>query len=221
MLKAFWRSAHQSLLCSFRRPGDIAAPLIFFVIVTSLFVFGIGPDQDLLAKVAPGIIWVSALLATLLSLHRLFESDLADGTLEQLLLNAHPTVILVSGKIAAHWITAGLPLSLIAPLISLQFGKVEHSSLIFISMLLGTLSLSLVGAVGAALSLGARGGSLLLALIVMPLYIPILILGSGALSTAILGTDASAQLTLMGAFACGALALAPWATSAALRLAVE
>lgn len=222
MLQAFGLSLRMSLTCSMRRPVDILAPLAFFVMVTSLFPLGIGPDKPLLLRIAPGIIWVSALLASLLGLHRLYEPDLTDGSLEQMLLCPEPTILLIIGKIAAHWLSSGVTLAIISPVVALQYG-LEAASLgtLFLSLVLGTSVFSLIGAIGAALSLGARGGSVLMALILMPLYVPVLILGSGAVTASLAGTDPSAYLSLLGALTCATLALAPWATTVALRLSVE
>jgi len=205
-----------------RQPVDILAPLAFFIMVASLFPLGIGPDKSLLLRIAPGIIWVSALLASLLGLHRLYETDLGDGSLEQMLLCPGPTVLFVVGKIAAHWLLSGLTLALISPIVALQYG-LERASLwtLLLSLMLGTSIFSLIGSIGAALAVGGRGGSVLVALILMPLYVPVLILGSGALTATLTGADPSAHLSLLGALSCAMLALAPWATTAALRVSVE
>lgn len=222
MLRAFGYAVRRGLLCSLRQPVDIAAPLGFFLMVASLFPLGIGPDRELLLRVAPGIIWVSALLASLLALHRLFEPDLADGTLEQMLLSPEPVFVLVAGRIAAHWLTSGVTLTLVAPLVALQYGLGSGAlGVLVFGLLLGTFVFSLLGAVGAALALGGRGGSVLVALILMPLYIPTMILGSGALTATLTAMHPGPYLMLLGALACVALLAAPWATAAALRIAVE
>ncbi|QGZ40657.1 heme exporter protein B [Pseudoduganella flava] len=222
MLNAFGASVRLALLCAMRRRADMLAPLAFFVMVASLFPMGVGTDPDLLRKMAPGVIWVAALLASMLALHRMFEADRADGTLEQLMLAPEPPVVAVAGKIAAHWLTSGLPLALVAPLLALQYGlDVPSLGVVVASLLLGTPVLSLVGAIGAALALGTRGGSVLVALMLMPLYIPVLILGAGAVSACMAGIGFKAQLLLLAGLCCCAVALAPWAVTAALKLALE
>lgn len=222
MLAALRLSVHHGLLCALRRPVDVAVPLAFFVLVASLFPLGIGPDRALLARLAPGVLWVGALLASLLALHRLFEPDLADGTLEQLLLSPQPAVLLVAGRIGAHWLACGAPLALAAPVVALQYGLDANAlGVLCGSLLLGTTIFSLLGAIGAALTLGGRGGSVLVALILLPLYVPVLIMGSGALAAKLNGTSHVPYLMLLGALGCAALALAPWAATAALRVALE
>lgn len=205
-----------------RRPLDILTPLGFFVMVTSLFPLGIGPDPALLTRVAPGILWVAALLATLLGLPRLFAEDHADGSLEQLALSPTPLVLLVSAKIGMHWLTCSLPLVLLSPLIGLQFDlPINVLGDLVLALLPGTLVLSLIGAIGSALTLGVRGGSVLLALLVLPLYVPTLVFGSAAVEAALAGQPTGAHLSLLYALLCASAALAPWATTAALRLALE
>lgn len=222
MLKTFLSSVHIGLVDTLRRPVDAVGPLAFFFMMVSLFPLAVGPESELLMRIAPGIVWVGALLSSLLSLHRLFEPDLADGTLEQLFVSSRSHVLAISGRIAAHWMTAGLPLSLLSPVIALQFGfDYKAISVLCLTLLLGTPVLSLIGAVGAALSLGGRGGSVLVALLVMPLYIPVLILGTGAADAYRIGNDITAHMLLLGALTSASAALAPWATTAALRLAVE
>jgi len=212
----------RDLLLALRRRADIANTLVFFVIVTSLFPFGVGPEANLLRAVGPGVLWVAALLASMLALSRMFAADYADGTLEQLLLAPEPLAVLVAGKIFAHWLVTGLPLVLIAPLLALQFGMpVDAMITLVASLLLGTPALSLIGAIGAALTLGVRGSGVLTALLVLPLYIPVLILGAGAVDAAAAGMDASAHLMLLGALLTFAAAFAPWPVAAALRIAVE
>lgn len=222
MLKLFIRSARYGTLCAVRRPADMAAPLAFFLMVASLFPFGVGADGALLQRMAPGVVWVSALLASLLGLHRLFEPDKADGTLEQMLLAPAPTIVLAAGRIAAHWLTTGVPLAVMSPVVAVQYGLDWAALLLLVfSLLLGTAVFSLVGAVGAALTLGSQGGSVLMALILVPLYVPALILGSGALAARLAGMSPYAHLMLLAALACAAMALAPWAAAAALRISVE
>lgn len=222
MLGLFIRSARYGVLCAARRPADIAAPLAFFLMVASLFPLGVGADGALLQRIAPGIVWVSALLASLLGLHSLFEPGKADGTLEQMVLAPAPTIVLVTGRIAAHWLTTGVPLAVMSPVVALQYGLDWAALAVLVcSLLLGTAVFSLIGAVGAALTLGSRGGNVLMALILMPLYVPALILGSGALAARVAGMSPYAHLMLLAALACAAMALAPWAATAALRIAVE
>jgi heme exporter protein B len=213
---------YRDLLLAMRRRSDVANTLIFFVIVVSLFPFGIGPEPNLLRAVGPGVLWVAALLASLLALNRLFAADFADGTLEQMLLTTVPISVVVFGKVAAHWLLTGVPLVALAPLLALQFGMpVEAMGVLVATLALGTPVLSLIGAVGAALTLGVRGSGVLTALLVLPLYIPVLILGAGAVHAATAGMDASAHLMLLGALLLFAATCALWPISAALRIAVE
>ncbi|TMH71158.1 MAG: heme exporter protein CcmB [Betaproteobacteria bacterium] len=205
-----------------RRRGDVATALLFFVIVASLFPLGIGAEPNLLRAIAPGVIWVAALLSSMLSLGRLFAGDYADGTLEQMLLGAAPLGVVVAAKTAAHWLVAGLPLVLIAPLIALQYDVAgELYGVLAVSLLLGTPVLSIIGAIGAALTLGLRGGGVLLSLLVLPLYVPVLILGAGSVEMAAAGLSPEGQLLLLGAMLIVAAVFAPWATAAALRISSE
>jgi len=213
---------YRDLLLAMRRRSDVATALLFFVIVASLFPLGIGAEPEQLRAVAPGVIWVAALLSSLLSLRRLFESDHADGTLEQMLLGAAPLGVIAAAKAAAHWLVAGLPLVAIAPLIALQYGlPSDLYGVLALSLALGTPVLSLIGGIGAALTLGLRGGGVLLALLVLPLYVPVLILGAGAVGMAAAGLAPGAQLLLLGAALVVAAAFAPWAIAAALRISSE
>ena len=212
----------RDLMLAWRRRADVLSTLFFFVIVVSLFPLGIGPETQLLRSIAPGVVWVAALLASMLSLGRVFQSDDQDGTLEQLLLTPQPLYLVVLGKILAQWLVSEVPLVLIAPLVGVQFGLATDTLLIlFISLLIGTPILSLIGSIGAALTLGLRGGGVLIALLILPLYIPVLIFGAGAVDANIVGMSAQANLYLLGAFLMLALLFAPWATSAALRIALE
>ena len=212
----------RELLLAARRRGDVGTILLFFVVVTSLFPLGVGAEPNRLREIAPGVIWVAALLASLLSLKRLFESDHADGTLEQMLLGAAPLGVLVAAKTAAHWLLAGLPLVAISPLIALQYGLAPALyGTLALSLALGTPVLSLIGAIGAALTLGLRGGGVLLALLVLPLYVPVLILGAGAVEMASAGAGGEGQLLLLGAMLAVAAVFAPWAGAAALRISSE
>lgn len=212
----------RDLLLAARRKSEVLTALFFFVIVVSLFPLGIGPEPALLRKIAPGVLWVAALLATMLGLNRLFAADHQDGTLEQMVLSPTPLGLLIGGKIAAHWLVSGLPLVLIAPVLGLQF-DLETGALgvLMVALLLGTPLLSLIGAIGAALTLGVRGGGVLLSLLVLPLYVPALIFGAGAVEAHVSGLGAGGHLSLLAAMLALAVFFAPWATTAALRIAIE
>jgi heme exporter protein B len=213
---------YRDLLVAVRRRSDVAVALLFFVIVTSLFPLGIGAEPNLLRAIAPGVIWVSALLSSLLSLRRLFEADHDDGTLEQMLLGASPLGVVAAAKALAHWMVTGMPLAVIAPLIALQYDLAPQLfGVLALSLLLGTPVLSLIGAIGAALTLGLRGGGVLLSLLVLPLYVPVLIIGAGAVEMASAGLAPSGQLLLLAALLVVAAAFAPWAIAAALRISLE
>ena len=222
MLDAARWIVHRDLLLALRRRSDVGTALLFFVIVASLFPLGVGAEPDLLRAIGPGVIWVAALLSTLLSLGRLFSADYADGTLEQMLLGAAPLGVVAAAKGLAHWLVAGLPLVLIAPLLALQYDLPRPLyGVLVLSLLLGTPVLSLVGAIGAALTLGLRGGGVLLALLVLPLYVPVLILGAGSVDMAAAGLAPDGQLLLLSALLVFAAAFAPWAIAAALRISME
>jgi heme exporter protein B len=213
-----WRD----LMLAWRRRADVLATLFFFVIVVSLFPLGIGPDREILRTIAPGVVWVAALLASMLSLGRLFGNDYQDGSLEQLLLTPLPHHLVVLAKIFSHWVISEIPLVIVAPLLGVQFGLSQNTlGVIAFSLLLGTPVLSLIGAIGAALTLGLRAANVLVALLVLPLYIPVLIFGAGAVSASLSGLDAQPYLLLLGATLLVSLVFAPWATSAALRISVE
>lgn len=213
-----WRD----LTLAWRRRADVLSTLFFFVIVVSLFPLGIGPETNLLRTIAPGVVWVAALLASMLSLGRLFANDYQDGTLEQIVLTPQPLYLLVLGKVFALWLVSGVPLALIAPLLGVQFGLPQNTLLILtVSLLLGTPVLSLIGAIGAALTLGLRGGGVLVSILVLPLYIPALIFGAGAVEASIMGTSPQAHISLLGAMLVLALVFAPWATAAGLRISLE
>lgn len=212
----------RDLLLALRRRSDLMTTVLFFVIVASLFPLGVGPEAAMLRIVAPGVLWVAALLSCLLSLGRVFTPDFLDGVLEQMLLVPQPLTILVIGKIGAHWLVSGLPIVLLSPVLGLQYGLGGESLVVLtMSLLLGTPTLSLIGGIGAALTLGVRGSGLLMALLVLPLFMPVLIFGAGAVSSSASGLGAEANLSLLGACLMLAIALAPWATAAALRIAVE
>jgi len=223
MMLAMKTVVHRDLMLAMRRKTEVLTTLFFFIIVISLFPLGIGSEKQILVKIAPGVVWVAALLASMLALERLFASDYEDGTLEQMLLMPQSVFILVLGKVIAHWLLTGLPLVLIAPLVGLQYQLPDAAvSSMMQSLLVGTPVLSLIGAIGAALTLGVRGGGILLSLLILPLYIPVLIYGSGAIEASMLaGASAEPYLMLMAAFAIIAVVFAPWATGAALKIAVE
>ncbi|MBP6800325.1 MULTISPECIES: heme exporter protein CcmB [Zoogloea] len=221
-MNAFVAIVRRDLLLAARRKSEVFTALFFFMIVASLFPLGIGAETNLLRRIAPGVLWVAALLAAMLSLNRMFAADHQDGTLEQMALSPTPLALLVSGKVFAHWLTSGLPLVLLAPVLGLQFDLSPRSlGILMISLLLGTPLLSLIGAIGAALTLGVRGGGVLLSLLVLPLYIPALIFGAGAVEADMAGLGAGGHLSLLGALLALATFFAPWAATAALRIALE
>lgn len=222
LLGGMWCVFRRDLLIAARKPADVATPLVFFAIVVSLFPLGVGPEPAVLRTLAPGVLWVAALLATMLSLNRLFAADYTDGTLEQLALSPQPLTALVLAKVMAHWVTTGLPLLLLSPLLAVQlYLPTEALGTLLLALLLGTPVLSLIGSIGAGLTLGLRGGGVLLSLLVLPLYTPILIFGAGAVMASATGLDPEAYLSLLGAFLLVALGFAPWATAAALRISLD
>lgn len=222
MLEMLWWVIRRDLVLAMRRRSDVLTTLFFFIIVVSLFPLGVGPEMNLLRTMAPGVVWVAALLASMLSLGRLFSSDYLDGTLEQMLLAPQPLSIVVLGKMVAHWLVSGVPLVAIAPVLGLQYDLPADALLILTaSLVLGTPVLSMIGAIGAALTLGLRGGGVLVSLLVLPLYIPVLIFGAGAVEASMSGLGAEAYLSLLGAFLVAALVLTPWAASAALRISLD
>ncbi len=212
----------RDLLLAMRRRADVLTTLVFFVMVVSLFPLGIGPEQEILRKIAPGVVWVAALLASMLSLGRMFSADYLDGTLEQMLLVPQSLSMLVLGKIAAHWMLSGLPLVLIAPALGLQFDMSAQALWVLIAaLLLGTPVLSMIGAIGAALTLGLRGGGVLVSLLVLPLCIPVLIFGAGAVEAVSSGMSVISHLSLLGAILMLSLVFTPWVTAQALRISME
>ena len=212
----------RDLRIALRRRADTLAALFFFVIVAALFPLGVGPDLKLLRTMAPGVLWVAALLASMLSLGRLFADDAQDGTLEQLLLAAHPLPLLVLAKVAAHWLCSGLLLAAISPLLALQYDMgLEATLVLAASLLVGTPVLSLLGAIGAALTVGVRGAGVLLSLLVLPLAVPVLIFGAGAVDANTAGLGIGGHFSVMGAMLVLALFGAPLAASLALRIALE
>ncbi len=205
-----------------RRQSDVVATLFFFIVAVSLFPLGVGADPVLLHSIGPGVLWVAALLSAMLSLNRLFAADLSDGTLEQLLLAPVPLTLVVAIKIFAHWIVFGLPLVLLAPVLGLQFGMNGQAlGVLVFSLLLGTPQLSLIGAIGAALTLGVRGAGMLVAILILPLYTPVLILGAGAVTAVAAGMSPQGALSLLGALLALGVVFAPYAAAAALRIAIE
>jgi heme exporter protein B len=222
MAHFFWSVLRRDLTLAARRRGDWLMALVFFVMVTSLFPLSVGPEPGLLQRIGPGVLWVAATLASLLSLSRLFEDDHRDGSLEQMVLSPASTVLLVLGKASAHWLVYGIPLLLMAPLLGIQFNLPwDAIAVLVLSLLLGTPILSMLGAAGAALTLGLRGGGVLLTLLIFPLYTPALIFGTGAVDGVVAGTGAEAHLSLLGAFLLLSLLVAPWAAAASLRVSLE
>ncbi|MCP1440242.1 heme exporter protein B [Erwinia persicina] len=212
----------RELRVAFRSGAEVVNPLWFFLIVITLFPLGIGPEPQLLARIAPGIVWVAALLSSLLALERLFRDDFIDGSLEQLLLLPTPLPITVLGKVIAHWLVTGLPLLLLSPLValllSLDFATWRAMAL---SLLLGTPTLSFLGAIGVGLTVGLRRGGVLLSLLVLPLAVPVLIFASAAIDAAGMGLAINGQLAILGAMLVASATLAPFATAAALRVSVH
>ncbi|MGQ0676945.1 MAG: heme exporter protein CcmB [Rhodospirillales bacterium] len=221
-MTAFLALLARDLRLALRQGVDAAMAVLFFVVAVALFPFGVGPDAEILARIAPGVLWVMALLAALLSLDRLFLADYEDGALELIALSPAPLMLSVLAKIAAHWLVAGLPLVLAAPVLALLLHlPAQGFATLVLAMLLGTPVLSLIGAVGAGLALGARRGGVLVALLVLPLYVPALIFGAAAVDAALLGQSARPHLLLLGALLAAALPLCPVAAAAAVRQALE
>ncbi len=222
MFKIFITLLRRDLLLAMRRKSDLTSTLFFFVVVVSLFPLAIGPELETLRMIAPGIVWVAALLASMLALDHMFTSDYLDGTLEQMLLTPQPLSMLVLAKICAHWLITGLPLVLIAPVLGLQYDLASEAiGVLMLGLLLGTPALSLIGAIGAALTLGLRGGGVLVSLLVLPLTIPVLIFGAGAVEAHVSGLGAEGHLYLLAAVLIMALLLAPLAAAASLRISSE
>jgi heme exporter protein B len=218
----FWATFKRDLTLAFRHKGDMVNPLVFFLIAITMIPLALGPEKAVLMRIAPGIIWVMALLATLLSLDSLFRSDFDDGSLEQLLIAPYPLALSVFAKIVVHWLATGLPLTLMAPFLGVMLSLPGNAfAALCYSLLLGTAAMSLIGAVGAALTVSLRKGGVLISLIVMPLYIPILIFGASAVQTAVLGEAYNMQLAVLGAGLAIALLLAPLAAAGSLRVSVN
>ncbi|MGZ4990383.1 MAG: heme exporter protein CcmB [Methylobacter sp.] len=220
--RAFFAVIRRDLVLALRRRSEIANPLLFFILVITLFPLGIGAQPHLLQAIAPGIIWVSALLAAMLSLDSLFRSDFDDGSLEQILLSPHPTSVLVLAKIVAHWLVTGLPLLIVAPLLAVFLGMPSHAlGILLLTLLLGTPVLSLIGAIGVALTVGLRRGGMILSLLVLPLYVPVLIFAGNAVQMAGGGLPVDAQINILIAILLLALVLAPMPVAAALKMSIN
>lgn len=205
-----------------RQKGEVLTPLVFFMVIASLFPLGVGAESSLLLRMAPGVLWVSALLAAMLSLQRMFATDYADGSLEQMVLSPTPLGLLVLAKALAHFLLSGVPLVLMAPVLGLQFGLDSRAlGILMLSLLLGTPTLSLIGSIGAALTLGVRGAGVLLSLLILPLYIPVLIFGAGAVEADAAGLGFGGHLSLLSALLVLSLFFSPMATAAALRISLE
>lgn len=212
----------RELSLALRQKGEVLTPLVFFVVIVSLFPLGVGPESALLLRMAPGVLWVSALLAAMLSLQRLFAMDYVDGSLEQMVLSATPLGLLVVTKALSHFLLSGLPLVLMAPILGLQFGLEDRAlGILVLTLLLGTPTLSLIGSIGAALTLGVRGAGVLLSLLILPLYIPVLIFGAGAVEADAAGLGIGGHLSLLAALLVLSAFFAPLATTTALRISLE
>lgn len=221
-LQACLALLRRDLLLAIRKRAELTNPLLFFIIIVSLFPLALGPEPKILQRIAPAVIWVAALLSTLLSLESLFRSDFEDGSLEQMLMSPHPLSLLVFAKTTAHWLTTGFPLFLISPLLAILMnlqGEAMHA--LWITLLLGTPVLSLVGAIGVALTVGLRRGGVLLSLLILPLYVPVLIFSASAVDSAAAGLPVTGQLYIIAALLSLALVLAPFAAAAALRVSLE
>ncbi len=222
MFRAFMAMFNRDLLLAYRHRSELINPLLFFVIIISLFPLALGPESRVLSTIASGVVWVSALLAALLSLDTVFRSDFHDGALEQIVLSPQPLTLLVFAKVLAHWCVTGVPLILVSPLLaSMLHIKEEALGTLMLTLLLGTPVLSLVGSVGVALTVGLRRGGMLLSILVLPLYIPVLIFAAGAVNDAALGLDVSAQLAFLGSMLVLSITLTPLAIAAALRVSLN
>jgi len=222
MLSVIASLIKRDVTTALRRSSDILNPLVFFAIVVSLFPLGVGPEPNLLRTMAPGVLWVAALLATMLSLGRMFSSDYRNGSLEQMVIAPYPLTLLVIARVSAHWLMTGLPLVIMTPLLSIQLQlDAAATKTLLLSLLIGTPTLSFIGSVGAALTLGLRGGGVLVSLLVLPLYTPILIFGAGAVSATATGVSPDAHLSLLGALLALAITFTPMATATALRISLD
>ncbi|MCP4880396.1 MAG: heme exporter protein CcmB [Gammaproteobacteria bacterium] len=219
MLGFMYSVIRRDLLLVMRHPAEMVNPLVFFVLVIALFPMGVSPEASLLSQTAAGVVWVAALLATLLSLDILFKADYADGSLEQLLLTSHPAWALVIAKVIVHWLVSGLPLVIMSPLVAtMLFLPADAIPTLLLGLLIGTPTLSLFGAVGAALVTGVKSGGMLISLLVLPLYIPVLLFGTGAVAAAVLGMPVGGYMAYLGAMLVFALMVTPWAAATALKV---
>ncbi|MFT5879608.1 MAG: heme exporter protein B [Moritella sp.] len=222
MFSVFIQVIHRELITAFRRKSDILNPLWFFIIVITLFPLGIGPEPNLLMRIAPGVIWVAALLSALLSMERLFRDDFLDGSLEQLMLTSTPLGVIVTAKVVAHWLLTGLPILFISPLLAVFLSLDSYTFVAtFITLLLGTPVLSFVGAIGVALTVGLRKGGVLLSLLILPLFIPVLIFATSAIDAASFGVAYTGQVAILGAMLAASVTLSPFAIAAALRVSLS
>ena len=222
LTSAFILLFKRDLTLAYRRRAELLNPLLFFILVTTMFPLGIGNDPVLIQKVGPGVVWVAALLSALLSLDAMFRSDYEDGSLEQFMLSAHPVSILVLAKVLAHWMVTGLPLFIAAPLLAMMLNiPVAAIPTLMLTLILGTPVLSLIGSVGVALTVGLRRGGVILSLLVLPLFVPVLIFATDAVQTAIAGIPTTAQISILSAMLVGSLVLAPPATAASLRISLS
>ncbi len=219
---AFLDLLRRDLLLAMRRRSELANPMLFFVMVIVLFPLGVGAEPKLLEQMSSGVVWVAALLAALLTLDSIFRSDFEDGSLEQILIGAHPVPMLVLAKVIAHWLVTGLPLLLVAPVLATFLGmNPDAIGVLMLSLLLGTPVLSLIGSIGVALTVGLRRGGVILSLLVLPLYVPVLIFGAAAVDAAASGMPVTGQMYIMAAFLVLAVTLAPLAAAAALRISLS
>jgi len=219
---AFSALLRRDFLLAYRRRAELLQPLVFLLVVTTLFPLGVGPSPQLLATIAAGVIWIAALLATVLSLDSLFRSDYEDGTLEQMVMSGQPLALIALARTVAHWLVAGLPIVLLSPLLALWMNLADEAvPILILSLIIGTPVLSLIGAIGGALTVSLKRGGQLLSLLVFPLYVPLLILATSAVNAAATGLPYTGQLGLMLAGMIAALTLAPFATAAALKLSLS
>lgn len=222
MLSVFLAVFRRDVQVAFRRWGDLSTPLMFFAIVSSLFPLALSPAQETLQKIGPAVLWVAALLSSLLSLNALYRSDVEDGTMEQLLLRSEPLAVIMLAKTLAHWLVTGAPLALLAPVLGITYYLPgEAIMVLFSTLLLGTPTLSLLGSVGAALTAGLRQATGLLALLVLPLMLPVLMFGARATDMAVSGGDTTGLLYVLGSFLFAALALTPVAAAASIRITLD
>jgi len=221
-MRPFLAVVRRDVSLALRRKNEVMTSVFFFVVVAALFPLGIGPEMNTLRQIGPGVLWVGALLASMLSLGRMFAADHDDGTLEQMVLSSASLPSLVGAKILAHWLLSGLPLVVLSPVLALQFDlNGQAIEVLMATLLLGTPLLSLIGAIGAALTLGVRGADVLLSLLVLPLYVPALVFGAGAVQAQTAGLGASAHLSILAAMLLIAAVFSPWACASALRIALE